>query len=89
MPYIPQHQRLKYDSLIDGIVKFLEGEPEDTAGVLNYIVTKICTRGIGKDLRYRDVALVTGILENVKQEFYRRVAEPYEEKKCSLHGDVY
>jgi len=29
---------------------------------------------------YAKVAMLTGVLENVKQEFYRRVAVPYEEE---------
>jgi len=30
-----------------------------------------------------------GVLENVKQEMYRRLAAPYEDKKAEENGDVY
>ena len=35
------------------------------------------------------IARVTGVLENVKQEFYRRYAEPYEDEQIERSGDVY
>ena len=34
-------------------------------------------------------AEVLGVLECVKLELYRRVAAPYEDKKCQENGDVY
>jgi hypothetical protein len=37
---------------------------------------------------YTKVAMITGVLENVKQEFYRRVAESYEDKKIVENGDI-
>jgi hypothetical protein len=32
--------------------------------------------------------MITGVVENVKQEFYRRVAVPYEEEKIVQNGDI-
>jgi hypothetical protein len=32
--------------------------------------------------------MLTGVLENIKQEFYRRVAVPYEEEKIVKNGDI-
>jgi hypothetical protein len=32
---------------------------------------------------------MTGVIENVKTEFYRRVAVPYEDKKIADNGDVF
>jgi hypothetical protein len=37
---------------------------------------------------YTKVAMITGVLENIKQEFYRRVAVPYEELKIQQNGDI-
>ncbi len=37
---------------------------------------------------YSKLAVITGVLENVKQEFYRRVGEPYEDKKIRENGDI-
>jgi hypothetical protein len=31
---------------------------------------------------------MTGVLENIKQEFYRRAAAPYEDRKINQNGDV-
>ena len=56
-------------------------------GVLNYIITRICAKII-TDVSYPKIAIITGVLENVKQEFYRRLASPYEDKKINQNGDV-
>ena len=62
----------------------------DEAGVLNYAITRICLNYIArKGLSYRNINEVIGVLECAKQEFYRRVAVPYEEKKKKENGDVY
>ena len=37
---------------------------------------------------YSKIAMVTGVLENVKQEFYRRIAASYEDKKIVENGDI-
>ena len=37
---------------------------------------------------YSKLAVITGVLENIKQEFYRRVGEPYEDKKIRENGDI-
>jgi hypothetical protein len=41
-----------------------------------------------KDISYSKIAMATGVLENIKQEFYRRVASPYEDKKINENGDI-
>jgi hypothetical protein len=37
---------------------------------------------------YTKIAIITGVLENIKQEFYRRVASAYEDKKIIENGDI-
>jgi hypothetical protein len=32
--------------------------------------------------------MITGVLENIKQEFYRRAASSYEDKKIIENGDI-
>ena len=59
----------------------------EKCGILNYTITRICT-GLMCDVSYPKIALITGVLENVKQEFYRRVASSYEDKKINQNGDV-
>jgi hypothetical protein len=56
-------------------------------GVLNYIITRVCAKII-TEVSYSKIAIITGVLENVKQEFYRRMASPYEDKKINQNGDV-
>jgi hypothetical protein len=56
-------------------------------GVLNYVITRLCAKLIS-DVSYPKIAMITGVLENVKQEFYRRLAGPYEDQKILQNGDV-
>ena len=80
MPYIDQHSREELDG---GLEAF-------TPGHLNYQITKLLvaywnTQGH----RYQTINDILGALEGAKQEFYRRVAVPYEETKRTANGDVY
>lgn len=92
MPYIKQNQRERINDLIDLLafdINELTGENKvDCSGFLNYCITSLILKVIPAR-RYWDIALVTGVLENVKQEFYRRYVTPYEDKKISQNGDVY
>ena len=81
MPYIDpdSRERLSYNSLDVRIT-----------GELNYVLTKVCLNYTNKKgLSYRSINDVLGALEGVKQEYYRRVAIPYEEQKMKDNGDVY
>lgn len=61
-----------------------------TPGELNYAITKICLEYFNVTRAcYTSINDVIGALECAKQEFYRRVAVPYEEKKQAENGDVY
>ena len=60
-------------------------------GTLNYIITRLCDywcRDSG-EANYEKYNMVIGVLECVKQEFYRRQVAPYEDEKCEENGDVY
>lgn len=37
---------------------------------------------------FTTMSQIIGVLESVKQEFYRRVVAPYEEEKIKENGDV-
>ena len=81
MPYVTENVR-KY---LDG-----GGEPRN-AGELNYAITRQCVQFLrvqGK-LHYEHINTVVGALEGAKQEFYRRIAVPYEVGKLCENGDVY
>jgi len=82
MPYIKQRDRIELDEEMRDIA---------TAGELNYAITRLCIDYIDRHgtISYDTINTVIGVLECAKQEFYRRVATPYEEKKIEENGDVY
>lgn len=93
MPYIPQEQRGALDGPIEALAAairaFHDGENNASiAGVLNYCITRL-TLEAARPARYHDIAILTGVLENVKQEFYRMFAAPYEDGKIKENGPVY
>lgn len=78
MPYIKDEQKDK--ALLD---------PTD-AGELNYAITSMVDDYIlAKGDRYVTYNEVIGVLECAKQELYRRIIAPYEDRKCAENGDVY
>lgn len=56
-------------------------------GDINYSISRLCSQIMG-DPSYSKIAMITGVLENVKQEYYRRIAVPYEENKKAQNGDI-
>lgn len=95
MPYIKETQRSELDSCISNMVDCLvhdninisNEEFMTIAGELNYTFSRVLA-GCMKDVSYNKIAIITGVLENIKQEFYRRIAEPYEDKKIIENGDI-
>ena len=94
MPYINENARLELDDCIDNMVECLthgnnvsNEEFTTLLGEINYSFTRILTKSMGQT-SYSKIAMVTGVLENVKQEFYRRIAAAYEEKKIVQNGDI-
>ena len=62
----------------------------EDAGELNYQITMLCDTFLATHGRkYAHVNTVIGALECAKQEFYRRIAAPYENEKIAINGDVY
>lgn len=61
----------------------------DDAGALNFQITALCDEYLHGAVNYAAINEVIGVLECAKLELYRRVAAPYEDKKCALNGDVY
>lgn len=84
MPYIDRKSRDKFDELL-----FDLSEAIDNEGELNYCITMLVRGYVGKHgLRYHNIARVSGVLNNVSDEFYRRVVIPYEDQKIIQNGDV-
>jgi hypothetical protein len=59
----------------------------EICGDINYTFSRILGGAMG-DISYPKIAIITGVLENIKQEFYRRAAAPYEDLKINQNGDI-
>jgi hypothetical protein len=87
LPYIKSENRVKYETVLDKLIGILKSLPvEELDGELNYVVTKMLKEIY--PLRYFSINRAVGVLECTKQEFYRRVAAPYEDRKIREAGDV-
>jgi pantothenate kinase type III len=96
MPYIKEEERLELDLSIEYMVKAIRenktslNNPHNLAnflGRINYCFSRVISAVMG-DVSYSKVAMITGVLENIKQEFYRRIAANYEDKKILENGDI-
>ncbi len=87
MPYIKPEQRAKYEETLGELIKILRSLPsEKVDGELNYIVTQIINEVY--PVRYFHLNKAIGVLECIKQEFYRRVVASHEDIKIKESGDV-
>ncbi len=97
MPYIPPTSREKLDPLIDQLADRLAEEAKAHgydaafAGLLNYACTRLAL-GVARRrcgaMRYWLIAILTGTFKNIADEFYRRLAVPYENRQLAKNGDV-
>tara|TARA_B100000287_G_C20141681_1_gene586448 strand:- start:114 stop:431 length:318 start_codon:yes stop_codon:yes gene_type:complete len=94
MPYINENARKELDDCIEAMVDCLTHGNDLTTnefgiicGEINYTFSRILAKTMGKTT-YTKIAVATGVLENIKQEFYRRIATPYEDKKIIENGDI-
>jgi hypothetical protein len=94
MPYLPPSTKQRLDPHIDAlsaeISAIAAGEEGSAAfaGSLNYVCTRLAVEAM-PERRYWAIATVVGVLKNVADEFYRRIAVPYEEERRTEHGDVF
>ena len=91
MPYIPQADRARLDVYTGARWALTKSGLQDPKpGELNYMLTRIILAYLDTaGMNYATLNTVMGVLECVKQELYRRVAVPYEDKKRTENGDVY
>ena len=87
MPYIKQERRDKLDRQIGDLRLALE-KLGDVEGDLTYVISRLIGGLFFKNPSYGMIAHLTGVLENVKQEFYRRIAGPYEDEAITRNGDL-
>jgi len=57
-------------------------------GDWNYLFSRLIWDEFSRDPSYKAANNLLGMLEAVKQEFYRRKVVPYEEKKMKENGDL-
>ncbi len=100
MPYIESKKRANLDNQIGLSVEAVKSNIDKTfgndlsdedflkiVGDINYFVSRFVSQLMGQT-SYSKIALITGVLENIKQEFYRRKASIYEDKKINQNGDI-
>jgi hypothetical protein len=97
MPYISKQHRQALDPLIDELAGRLSREAQGLdydgafAGLLHYTCTRLALKVVRLQfgaMRYWLIALLTGIFKNIADEFYRRIALPYETRQLEKSGDV-
>jgi hypothetical protein len=97
MPYVKPSYRAALDPAIrelsTRIAELARSMPEETAyaGLLNYACTTVAMEVIRarfERVRYGTIATVTGVFKNIADEFYRRIAAPYEDEQIAKNGDV-
>jgi len=97
MPYIEQKDREVLDPLIDELANRIvsraksRGYDAAFAGLLNYVSTRLALKIVRTQfgrMRYWIIAVITGTFKNVADEFYRRLAAPYEDKQIEKNKDV-
>lgn len=57
-------------------------------GDMNYCFSRIIGSFMVANPSYAKIAIITGVLENIKQEFYRRAASSLEDQKIRQNGDI-
>jgi hypothetical protein len=89
MPYIENEKRGKWNSLIAEAKKLIADIPEEKReGELNYFISRLLKEIYAKNPSYAEYNKAIGLLECIKQEFYRMQVAPYEDKKKKEHGPV-
>jgi len=81
MPYIKNNRR----HLLEPVIL----DPQN-AGELNYCITRLIVKYVIKHgLNYETMSSITGVLQDVQDEFHNRIYHLYEHIKCHENGDVY
>lgn len=95
MPYIDKNERKELDPYIRDMIAAIKNttklnNPNDfknNLGRINYVFSRVLS-GVMGNISYSKIAMATGVIENIKQEFYRRLAAVYEDNKIQDNGDI-
>ena len=85
MPYIKLEERVEYDDAIHDLLDELRCQGS-SVGHINYIISTLIWNLWAGD--YTSGNNLMGVLECVKQEFYRKQLAPYEDVKEKLNGSL-
>ncbi len=97
MPYVKPEYRVSLDpairELAARIATMARTMPDETAyaGLLNYACSSLAMHVVEERfdrMRYGTIATITGVFKNIGDEFYRRVAAPYEDQQIATNGDL-
>ena len=77
MPYIKNVRRKLFDYEVERLQEKLIMHCAEE-GDYNYVISRLIATMLINGPRYKWIARVTGVLQNVSSEFYRRIAAPYE-----------
>ena len=83
MPYTKKDQREKFTKVIAEVTDLF-----NTSGDLNHFISSLVWHLFEKDRSYKTANDLIGVLECVKQEFYRRKVSVYEDEKIKENGDL-
>lgn len=87
MPYIKKEDRDYYISTLAWLSNYLE-DHNHQPGHYNFVFYQLLTWWFRSQPRYNTANAIAGVLECVKQEFYRKQVAPYEEEKIKENGDI-
>ena len=90
MPYIIQADRKQFEPAIQKLVQVITNNNSTKLkpGDLNYVISRIMWEAFQKNPSYTFGNELMGVVECVKQEFYRRMLAPYEDEKIKENGDL-
>jgi hypothetical protein len=90
MPYIKQEKREQLELQINTLAAAIQNlnDPNNLEGTMNYIITSLINKAY-PTISYKTINNVMGVLKCVGDEYYRRVAVPYENQKAYENSDVY
>ena len=92
MPYIKPEARQRLHEALENLRMTLYSSKYNhgvlSPGDLNYVISKLIWKLFDDNPSYTLGNNIIGVLECVKQEFYRRKMTPYEEEKMRENGDI-
>ena len=88
MPYIAPDHRVDIYQPNAGIINI---DHIHTVGDLNYAISMMCLSFVKKlgGMSYTNANSIVGVLDCAKEEFRRRMLNPYEDTKIEENGDVF